>query len=421
VYHMVPGREIEAFCTLPSSLVCYGVCIDSTLESSVVVYYSPYNSQYGRMNFVNLSSGDSLHSTYVTIHYVRDTWGDELEYWWQPYQMFCSGSRNGMMAHLYGNYEEVGCWEDIVHYSYWHTYSGRCAIWSAYDFQLQNIGGMYRLHTNAFCLMGSDSLLDWAKSGRYWGTGYGDYGPWEIDWYSTHVVFRNEGWNIFYISEDMSTVIALERADGPATGFFYFEGDSMSYYRRGPTHVWTVASTISGAAFGAGFPRRIVPERVALIYSSHGSIKEMDLLDGRIVESEDFPRHVRAIQPYFAADSSWELMAVFDDKVQGYRVTGLLPAEENSDVVIPETFSLDAYPNPFNSTIKITYEIPKNSNVRLRIMNILGREAATLVNTSQTAGKHDITWNADGFSSGIYFACFEAGHETLVKKLVLLK
>ncbi|MBU1936191.1 T9SS type A sorting domain-containing protein, partial [bacterium] len=142
---------------------------------------------------------------------------------------------------------------------------------------------------------------------------------------------------------------------------------------------------------------------------------------GRIGETADFPVSVRALQPYLGDDDSWDLMAVFDNKVRGYSVSGLLPIGENHEAVLPATYTLEAFPNPFNSTIKITYEIPKVADVRLRIMNVLGREAATLVNTSQTAGKHDVTWSAENLSSGIYFACLEAGNETLVKKLVLLK
>ena len=61
------------------------------------------------------------------------------------------------------------------------------------------------------------------------------------------------------------------------------------------------------------------------------------------------------------------------------------------------------YPNPFNPVTAITYQLPKGSNVRLIIYNILGEKIDELVNSFQKAGKYKIDWNAEGYTSGIYF------------------
>ncbi len=79
------------------------------------------------------------------------------------------------------------------------------------------------------------------------------------------------------------------------------------------------------------------------------------------------------------------------------------------------------YPNPFNPLTKITYSIPANSHVTLKIYNILGKEIATLVNKQQVAGNHHVTFNAYGLPSGIYFYKLTAGSFTDVKKMILMK
>ncbi len=423
VYHMTPGLEFEALCTLPLSVRCFGVCMDSTLESSVLVHYHDIDPPYGRATFVNLVSGDSLYGTDFTLHYVRDEWCDYLEFWWEPSWLFCSGSRHGMMAHLYGIYEEDGEWCDMLHSGSWNKKSGRSKIWSVHDYELQNSGGMPRLHSNGFCLMGSDTILDWAISGRTWGWSYDDeWGYLQWDWQNTYVSFRNEGWNGYWIADNlMGTIVPLERTDGPAVSLLFFKDDSMAYYQRGPSHSWTVSADIHSPTWGVAFPRRIVPQRVALVYSESGSLTEIDLAGGHVLQSVEFPLNVRALQPYLAADSSWELMAVFDRYVRGYRVTGLLPADDISAASLPESYSLAAYPNPFNDAVTIVYELPRTVEVNLRIVDILGREVTTLANNRQLAGKHEVTWNAANLSSGIYFVHLEAGTATRVQKLVYLK
>jgi hypothetical protein len=79
------------------------------------------------------------------------------------------------------------------------------------------------------------------------------------------------------------------------------------------------------------------------------------------------------------------------------------------------------YPNPFNPTTTIRYEIPRNSYVTLSVFNTLGEEVAMLVDGKQDAGYHEITFNADKLTSGIYFYCLHAGSFSKTMKLVLLK
>jgi hypothetical protein len=79
------------------------------------------------------------------------------------------------------------------------------------------------------------------------------------------------------------------------------------------------------------------------------------------------------------------------------------------------------YPNPFNPITSIKYSIPKESDVKLEILNILGEQVDLLVNETKTAGSYEAIWNAINLSSGIYFYRIISGNFALVKKMVLMK
>jgi hypothetical protein len=79
------------------------------------------------------------------------------------------------------------------------------------------------------------------------------------------------------------------------------------------------------------------------------------------------------------------------------------------------------YPNPFNPSIRIKYRIPKSVNVRIKIHNILGEKVVTFLNRRMPAGDHTINFNASSYSSGIYFYSIEAGSNTDIKKMILMK
>ena len=91
-------------------------------------------------------------------------------------------------------------------------------------------------------------------------------------------------------------------------------------------------------------------------------------------------------------------------------------------VNIPNEYGLDQnYPNPFNPSTTINYQLPQNGFVNISVYDILGNLVTTLVNEETNAGYHSITWNAQGFSSGIYFYTIRTGSFLATKKLVLLK
>ncbi len=89
---------------------------------------------------------------------------------------------------------------------------------------------------------------------------------------------------------------------------------------------------------------------------------------------------------------------------------------------IPKFYILgNNYPNPFNPTTKISFGLPRASNTKLIIYDILGKEVATLINEELKAGNYNIEWNAGNYSSGIYFYRLESGDFVQTKKMLLIK
>ncbi|MBI1805223.1 MAG: T9SS type A sorting domain-containing protein, partial [Ignavibacteriae bacterium] len=89
---------------------------------------------------------------------------------------------------------------------------------------------------------------------------------------------------------------------------------------------------------------------------------------------------------------------------------------------VSHSFALNAnYPNPFNPSTLISYNLPEESNAHLVVYNLLGQQVATLVDGLQSAGEHSVTFDASGLSSGLYYYKLEAGKNVQVNKMMLLK
>ena len=94
----------------------------------------------------------------------------------------------------------------------------------------------------------------------------------------------------------------------------------------------------------------------------------------------------------------------------------------NEDVVLPVEFKLEQnYPNPFNPSTIIKFGIPERSNVQITIYDLLGSEVTTLLNQELDKGWYDLTFNANGFSSGFYIYRMQAGNYISTKKMLMIK
>ena len=94
----------------------------------------------------------------------------------------------------------------------------------------------------------------------------------------------------------------------------------------------------------------------------------------------------------------------------------------NSKLVLPKDYELsNAYPNPWNPTTTIRYQVPVNILVTIKVFDALGREVSTLVNEVKSAGNYELTFNGKGLSSGVYYYQMKAGNFIETKKITLIK
>jgi hypothetical protein len=89
---------------------------------------------------------------------------------------------------------------------------------------------------------------------------------------------------------------------------------------------------------------------------------------------------------------------------------------------VPTSFALhDCFPNPFNPSTTIRYQVPARNRVTLKVYDSRGREVANLVDAGQSAGSYSLTWNASHLSSGVYFARLTAGGYVETRRMLLMK
>ena len=90
--------------------------------------------------------------------------------------------------------------------------------------------------------------------------------------------------------------------------------------------------------------------------------------------------------------------------------------------ILPIEFKLSQnYPNPFNPATNIKFSIPKNSNVILKVFDMLGKEISTLVNEKLNAGEYERSFDGSNLPSGVYFYKLTSGEFTETKKMLMIK
>jgi hypothetical protein len=101
-------------------------------------------------------------------------------------------------------------------------------------------------------------------------------------------------------------------------------------------------------------------------------------------------------------------------------VPPLLGIEEGD--LTPKSFTLaQNYPNPFNARTNIDFELTRGGHVLLSVFDITGAKVATLVNGNFEAGKHQVNWDAENLSSGVYYYTLKANGSDMTRKMTLLK
>ncbi|MFC2103049.1 DUF1566 domain-containing protein [Bacteroidota bacterium] len=115
------------------------------------------------------------------------------------------------------------------------------------------------------------------------------------------------------------------------------------------------------------------------------------------------------------------------DVIRIYNFVRLVRDESPTEVYenetsIPNEFKLEQnYPNPFNPSTTISFSLPEDSEVSLKIFNLIGQEVDELVHDNLTAGIYSFIWNAENLTSGIYFYRLETESLSVVKKMIIIR
>ena len=97
-----------------------------------------------------------------------------------------------------------------------------------------------------------------------------------------------------------------------------------------------------------------------------------------------------------------------------------LSVSDREFILPPSSFVLSAYPNPFNSTLKIEYALPHAGNVELSVFNVLGQKVETLLSARVESGTHTVTWNP-GCAGGVYFVTMKTETVARTTKVLYLR
>ncbi len=108
-------------------------------------------------------------------------------------------------------------------------------------------------------------------------------------------------------------------------------------------------------------------------------------------------------------------------RISNVRVQGTPTSTDPAEDVPHEVVLDQNYPNPFNPTTQISYELPEAADVHLEVFNALGQRMAVLVNEHQQAGRHSVTFDAEGMASGVYIYRMVADGVVFTNKMTLIK
>jgi hypothetical protein len=175
--------------------------------------------------------------------------------------------------------------------------------------------------------------------------------------------------------------------------------------------------------------RRRRPHGPTNIGGAGGIVRTTDLGQSWEVINDGFPAtdlRMSSIAAHITSSSTATVYAgMFLDQNDGgpvYWREVVATDVEQTDPAVPGAFALHQnYPNPFNPSTDIRYQISDYGYVKLGVFDLLGREVATLVNENQVPGTYEVTWDAGGEASGIYFYRLRAGDFVETKRLLLLR
>jgi hypothetical protein len=132
----------------------------------------------------------------------------------------------------------------------------------------------------------------------------------------------------------------------------------------------------------------------------------------------DSARQMRTVK---LADSRYVYVGT-DNGIWRRPLSQIVASVEPFEHDLPGEFMLQQnYPNPYNPTTVVRYQLPAADQVRLVVYDMLGREVAVLVNGKEEAGYHTATFDRSGLASGVYLYRLIAGQFVQTRKMAIVK
>lgn len=123
-------------------------------------------------------------------------------------------------------------------------------------------------------------------------------------------------------------------------------------------------------------------------------------------------------------DNAFSQTVIIDplnNQITGINLNFVINNVKEDDILPGEFILYQNYPNPFNPATNISFYLPTNSNVKLKVINILGETVANLIDDELSQGMHSVIFDGNKLASGIYFVVIEVGTYQLSRKMILLK
>ncbi len=205
------------------------------------------------------------------------------------------------------------------------------------------------------------------------------------------VTLASSSTNVIAVADSFLCFIVSENADE--------KGQIFALRKTDGAHRWDYEFDVSGI-----YSPTIANDVVYVIPYSDRDLYGFDLLTGAILMQDNSNNYkhqpIVANHKLYVATSSSSVPVVALENF-GSAVEDDDAAEENSYLL------LENYPNPFNPSTNIRFNLPGRADVSLRIYNLLGQEVAQLAEGIYGAGTHRVEWHADNLSSGVYFCRLE--------------
>jgi len=116
-----------------------------------------------------------------------------------------------------------------------------------------------------------------------------------------------------------------------------------------------------------------------------------------------------------------QILSGEDNPCEGAAKGNKATADGSRDMLPKEIALHSGYPNPFNPSTKINFDLPEQANVNLKVYDTLGRLVATLAARSYEAGTHSVTWVANSVPSGQYFVRMTVQGKVFTTPIMLVK